>query len=59
MEGRLAIIGFAIPVAIGLTNGLHGVLPNIPRIVTDYDLTYTLLRSRGTLWEVGRFASMR
>ena len=35
---RLAIIGFAIPVGIGLTNGLHGVLPNIPRIVTDYDL---------------------
>ena len=35
---RLSIIGFAIPVAIGLINGLHGVLPSVPQIVTDYDL---------------------
>ena len=35
---RLSVIGFAIPVAIGLINGLHGVLPSVPQIVTDYDL---------------------
>ena len=35
---RLSIIGFSIPVAIGLINGLHGVLPSLPQIVTDYDL---------------------
>ena len=35
---RLSIISFAIPVAIGLINGLHGVLPSVPQIVTDYDL---------------------
>lgn len=34
----LAIIGFSIPVTIGLINGLHGALPSVPRIVTDYDL---------------------
>ena len=35
---RLSVIGFAIPAAIGLINGFHSVLPNLPRIVTDYDL---------------------
>ena len=35
---RLSVIGFAIPVAIGLINGLHGVLSSVPQIVTDYDL---------------------
>lgn len=35
---RLSIAGFAIPVVIGLINGLHGVIPNLPQIITDYDL---------------------
>ena len=35
---RLSVAGFAIPVVIGLINGLHGVIPNLPQIITDYDL---------------------
>lgn len=35
---RLPVAGFTIPVVIGLINGLHGVIPNLPQIITDYDL---------------------
>ena len=35
---RLSVAGFAIPVVIGSINGLHGVIPNLPQIITDYDL---------------------
>ncbi len=35
---RLSVVGFSIPVVIGLINGLHGVIPNLPQIITDYDL---------------------